>query len=89
MAGQEALANNRDHLLLTEAENTRRSPSVVSRAFNFSVFLATLLASVAVIIFVAFATPFVVLLSLMADLVDGGDASKGAWTSVKVSESAQ
>ncbi len=88
MTGQKALAETRDHshIQLTEAQAHPRLPA---RLFNFAVFITTLLASVAIVVFVALATPFVVLLSLIADLVDADGRTAGAWTSAKVSESAQ
>ena len=59
-----------------------RRVSVISRGFDFLLFMATLVASMIVILAVALATPFVVLLSVVADFGFRDDNQTG-WTTEK------
>jgi|GEM_PF-6182636 len=62
--------------------------SPITGIFNAAIFLSTLLLSLAVIIAVAVATPFVVLLAAIAALFDKDGAGPG-WTTEKVPQNAQ
>ena len=91
MAGREKVdqtINNTSALAVrpTGIAIVERSP--ITGIFNAAIFLSTLLLSLAVIIAVALATPFVVLLAAVAEFFDK-DGSSAGWTTEKVSQNAR
>ena len=60
---------------------------IVTRASGFVIFLMTVLLSVGVIVFLALATPIVILLAAIADLLDKESVGTG-WTQEKITQNA-
>ncbi|MEL7486652.1 MAG: hypothetical protein AAGJ87_05460 [Pseudomonadota bacterium] len=85
-AGQSKIALKFEQRPLERVTRSHRRNGFVA-VVDATIFSATIIATIACVLFVAVATPIVVFISAIADLFDG-DAPQSGWTTEKISERA-